>query len=174
MGPGRALFGASQGPYMGPPGRAPLGGLLGGWVRLSGDMAHIALQKGLRIGPIWGLPGPSWEPNMGWPRGHLNVRECIFPNMGLPREAPGTPYLGPPFGALLARTGPAQGPFERTRVYIPPQGCSGPAQKGPQIGPPRAPIWGPFYKGSRGLNHIDARLGGHCNYGILGSQEGPK
>ena len=25
----------------------------------------------------------------------------------------------------------------------------------------------PFSEGSRGLNHIDARLGVHCNYGVL-------
>ena len=52
-----------------------------------------------------------------------------------------------------------------------------PARRASKWGPKSGfwtPILDPFYSSSRGLNHIDARLGGQCNYGILGSQGGPQ
>ena len=37
----------------------------------------------------------------------------------------------------------------------------------PQKGVPRWGIWDPLLEGYMGPNHIDARLGHQCNYGVL-------
>ena len=45
-----------------------------------------------------------------------------------------------------------------------------PSHNGPQIGPKigvLGPYFEPLLEGSRGPNHIDGRLGLHCNYGVL-------
>ena len=44
---------------------------------------------------------------------------------------------------------------------------------GAQIGPPEGLFWTPIWEGSRGLNHIDARLGAQCFLAILGPGRGP-
>ena len=103
---------------------------------------------------------------MGQPMGHLNVSQASWAPRAAQKGLQKGLRIGL-FGAYSeAHPGPVQAGFSlRVKGFLHiavPREAPGEAQIGPSGGSFGTPYW----DGSYGLNHIDARLGGQCNYGI--------